>query len=400
MLKMDLDEKLKLADFTFGFELEAIWSNTGSAPVKGDLITVDKDLAATRIKKLEPRLQLMKQFGGGYHHDASIKAYDPKDTPFEYVSGVLQFTNQNILRFTQMLLTVQEKGVYTNESCGLHIHFGFPDTTRKQLLWIKTVYLFDKLAQDNFEYFQSSNGPIAFWSQKYASVGDKNKLKARLAALVQSYKKNPGSPVVTKRIAEFFADPYFSGKYTVLGIHEKYRTLEWRGPRGFLATGQMKDVVSFVKTLRKFVQWLSNAEDVSRITLNAKTGLFIRREDFFNMIENHAPQSISHFAVDAADAIDKAKTDAQRAQLAYDFFKNMDYSHAYATNYRKVANRIKFRYPKAYDMFQRMVSKNSTIPDKIKRFLGAAQRAVGIRRYNESAPDMYRFSEYNDYGLL
>jgi hypothetical protein len=168
------------------------------------------------------------------------------------------------------------------------------------------------------------------------------------------------------RVNKFFSQDYFTSKYNVLGIHEKYRTLEWRGPRGFLATGDQQDIVNFVSTVRKFVAWLSNAEDVERIVVDPARGIYINKEDFFNMVEHHSPQKVSRFGVDIADQIDATQGDKKKAEIAFDYFQKMDFSSRAATNYRKIANRIKNRYPKAWEIFLKRVNAERTFPEKAK----------------------------------
>jgi hypothetical protein len=361
-----LEEKLAINSFTFGFELEAIYRPRAGVEDEDKLIDLDKEVVEKRIKALEPILGLKAKFGGSYMRDGSVKGSHGHDTPFEYVSGVLKFNDSNIRSFTEMMKSITSKGVYTNSSCGFHIHFGFPDTTRKQLLWIKLVYIFDTLAQSHFEYFQSTQGTIPFWSAKYASVGNKKKIAADLAKLIKDFKVNPNAKGMEARVNKFFSQDYFTSKYNVLGIHEKYRTLEWRGPRGFLATGDQQDIVNFVSTVRKFVAWLSNAEDVERIVVDPARGIYINKEDFFNMVEHHSPQKVSRFGVDIADQIDATQGDKKKAEIAFDYFQKMDFSSRAATNYRKIANRIKNRYPKAWEIFLKRVNAERTFPEKAK----------------------------------
>lgn len=392
--QVDLQEKLKISDFTFGFEMEAVLNDTGEeTDTSAKMVKVDKEVTLMRIKKLEPLLGLVARFGGSYMRDGSIKAFSPKHTPFEYVSGVNKFTDQNLLAFTKSMMEMKKKGVYTNSSCGFHIHFGFPDTTRKQLLWIKTVYLYDQIAQDNFEYFQSTQGAIPFWSQKYANPGNKKVLKAQLTELIKLYRKDPYSPAFQTRIHRFFSQSYFTGKYTVLGIHEKYRTLEWRGPRGFLETGQVRDIILFVRTLRKFVKWLSSAEDTNQIVLGSKRGLYITRDEFFEMIEQHSPQRVNTFAADVVTQVEQTRSNAQRAELMFNFFKTMDIASKSATNYRKIANRLKAKFPTAWKMFENRVKRERTFPQKIRLTIQKYIRAAGLESYNEET-ERLSFREY------
>lgn len=388
----DLQEKLKISDFSFGFELEALLNDTGEqTPSSGKLVVVDKEVATTRLAKLEPLLGLMAKFGGTYMRDGSLKPYDARHTPFEYVSGVIPFTDVKLVEFTKALLDMKKKGVYTNDSCGFHIHFSFPDTTRKQLLWIKTVYLYDQMAQDNFEYFQSTHGPIPFWSAKYANPGNKKKLKSELTNIVKLFRADPNSIQSHVQLNKFFFQPYFTGKYTVLGIHEKYRTLEWRGPRGFLATGQTRDIILFVRTLRKFVQWLSSAEDTNRIVIDSRRGIYLTRQQFFDMIDHHSQKRVNTFAADIVDRLETVKSNAKRVDMMFEFFSTMDLASKSATNYRKIANKLRARYPTAWAAFQVRVKKERTLPEKIKTTIAKFTRAAGLESYNESRLSFHNY---------
>lgn len=391
---LQLDEKLKINQFTFGFELEAIYNPTNRpVPANAPKVEVDKDTVMTRLKKLEPILKLKSKFGGSYTRDGSIKANDLQHTPFEFVSGVLQFTDANILKFMEAMKEFKNQGVYTNESCGFHIHFGFPDTTRKQLLWIKTVYLFDSVAQDHFEYFQSTHGPIPFWSARFASVGNKKKLRADLGELVKLWKRTAGS-TVNQKIDNYFSQDYFISKYNVLGIHEKYRTLEWRGPRGFLATGNPQDIVAFVKAVRRFVKWLSSAEDTESVVIDPKRGIVLTRETFYEMI-THSDHRIKTFGVDVAERIDKATSDAQRAAIAFEYFRGMNIYSRSATNYRKIANRIKTRYPEAWRICLARIDKTASFPEKAKMFLSKVARHLHLPVMEEQT-NIASFRQYRD----
>lgn len=341
---------------TFGFELEAILDpyrctiNSGEnlAEISSDTLIENhfadqREIIVPDAAK-EMILYLKREIGGKAVTDSSITVDDPTHFPFEFASTPLELTTDVLEKVKEVLTYVTSQGVYANDSCGFHFHFSYDGVTKFDLIWIKLFYLFDNRSEV-FSTFKSTRGEIGLWSDQFANQGN---IKARRNDFIHLAEQMQKPDVeFVRQFNAFLAQPYFSSKYTVFGIHDKYRTLEWRGPRGFLSGQQ--DIVRFIDLVRDFAEWLTFASYQGSIKAGTHK---VKRKMLQKLFNRYAQPQFRHFGIDIAIAVDQADTDEARVFEMIDFFRDIDLESPHATNLRKIANRIRSRHPSAWALME------------------------------------------------
>jgi hypothetical protein len=239
-----LNEKLLAGEFQFGFELEAIL---------GD----DQALNAFETDR-ERRRYIEKVFANYFDAvpavkgDSSIEPDDESHWTFEWPSPVMEFTPEYISATIKLLENLSSMGIYTNNTCGFHVHISFPSITPQDAAWLVYALALDPTMQKAITYFKQYN----FYDFDYADDTFLGKIEGyhRVGQLGSMY------------------NLFNTDKYNSIRIHPQ-GTLEWRGPREFLNTGNKRIIKDFFLLLYRFIKWMSN-------TIQRKEIGGIKRIDF------------------------------------------------------------------------------------------------------------------------
>lgn len=241
-------EKKLTTDFTFGFELEAIWiTNTYYDDDDYDDDDYDEDgicrnnygLYAGNIENffIDQGLE-----GGDLHGDCSLDSMG-RGVTFEWASPVLPFNVASIEKVIKMF----KKGLGTkfevNNSCGFHNHISFNDISLEEVIWIMSKLAMDDRAREMFSDFEGIKF-VTHWS------GDEY-----LNDLKQAIEENNYKKIVSLCSTD---------KYSVVNVHRN-KTLEWRGPRGFLEREDMGIIIRFYQRLQKIIKWIIDILDENEI---------------------------------------------------------------------------------------------------------------------------------------
>ena len=239
----------QLSDITMGFEVECILPDN---------------------KKVHQPLQdILNKYNIDWDNDSSINPsgkYNQEQT-YEFKIGELEnadgstsqmrATPANFLRCANFVHDIFKLGGYTNESCGLHAHFGIGELNKLsnlQNVWF-TIYMIQSgilrkkymefkgyplmdLEYASFEYVESSVDDLL---NELDNLGD---IEQRVGFLYHS--------LISRRNFE---------KYSALFPH-KQGTIEWRGLRGIL-DGFIKEdfntILDFFKLAASFAKDISVA---------------------------------------------------------------------------------------------------------------------------------------------
>jgi len=181
---------------------------------------------------------------------------------FEYSTNPFNITPKNIDMMIKMLSKLNQNNIYTNESCGFHVHVSFPYLKDTDLFWIICNIAVNDDVRNTLLHFKKYDFFDAYQYAKPQFLDD-------IKTLIKN--KNIDS---LKKI-------YSEEKYRVFRIHPQ-GTLEWRGPRNFLNAGNLRDIKDFIKLLFKFVSLTNNFID-SKVIKSGDTVL--TRKEFDSMFK-------------------------------------------------------------------------------------------------------------------
>ncbi len=219
-------------------------------------------------------------------HDSSIREYNTyTHTGYEFVSPINSYNDDGINNVRKVLLDAYKLGCRTNSTCGLHIHFSIKfnsvsdkgknkegivvnrkpssyddvifnyrvgrnevDITKNDVYnMIYRLYFIgsiDEIFIDKLSSIQFDESGNKWNSDKYANVD-------RLKSVV----RDAQNIIKNNFIDTFWLDPEkLNYKYNLIRIHNKYCTLEWRGPRGLFDGLENSDDVNIAnKRLDKVI---------------------------------------------------------------------------------------------------------------------------------------------------
>lgn len=224
MQELLLEKKLT-TDFTMGFELEAIW------------------YGGERESKINLFFEDNFGDGGDLHGDGSVHSDDYDDTPFEYASPVMPV---NVATFQKIISFFKEhngKEFYVNESCGFHHHISYPGITMEDVVWIMSKLSLDTKMIEKLKYFEEYKFETGWSNANYLD---------NLREAVENFDFNS---IVRYCNTE---------KYSLINVHRQ-KTLEWRGPRGFLEDGNTENIVAFYQRVWQFIKWMTDVLDEKEI---------------------------------------------------------------------------------------------------------------------------------------
>ena len=123
------------SEYKIGFELEACYK--------------DGDLSEVR--------NFFKKYwsiGGTLGRDSSIIPDSSNDIVFEYSTNPFNITPKNIDMMIKMLSKLNQNNIYTNKSCGFHVHVSFPYLKDTDLFWIICNIAVNDDVQDTLLHFK------------------------------------------------------------------------------------------------------------------------------------------------------------------------------------------------------------------------------------------------------
>lgn len=263
-----LKERFLLSDFKFGFELEGC--------IKNFIRFNDDDYYDDEDNELTDKLinNLKYLFGKGVKviDDTSIKPNSENDSSFEMKSEIYQVTPQNIQNVINGLSKLESLNIYTNESCGFHVHISFPYIDDLSASWIILNIAMDTKFQEKILKFKKFN----FFDSKYADKSYLDKIK----------------DVLNKKNYDDLRHLLNTKKYQVFRMHPQ-GTIEWRGPRNFLNKINLQMIKDFFMLFIEYIQFIRNALDKNSINnftqsdlknLNISVGL--EKPSIFNKKQN------------------------------------------------------------------------------------------------------------------
>lgn len=250
-------EKYLASQFKFGFELEAFlndgWSDYGSTDYDGE----DEENIRDYLNEL-----ISNEFGLPYKEieikgDGSLNPSDDEDYPFEWATPTMTFNPQNLKKcITGLNRLINYRGIYTNETCGFHVHLSFPDMSDTDIIWIISQLAIDDEMFDKLITFKG----IDFMDEDYADSNFMDEIKESI--LSNNFK--------------WLSSYFTTEKYRAFHIHQQ-GTLEWRGPRNFLNKRELQTIKDFFKLLHEFVLWISKATVAKSIN-------GINKETYFKLV--------------------------------------------------------------------------------------------------------------------
>ena len=224
----NLLEMVLTSEFTFGFELEAyaldLYGKLFQKGLGGDSSreTIDKTL----------KKQFSKFFGNDIEigNDASLNTDFPYAAcSFEFPTPVMSLTPANVMKCINFLEYCVDNGIVTDNHCGFHVHYAFPNITDQDRVWIVCqIALSDKYFNE-LANFEVAGGTLPFYSM-YANPAFFQEIRNCFTKDGCDYKK----------LSELLT----TEKYRLLRIHPQ-GTLEWRGPRNFLDSGNHPIIKEF-----------------------------------------------------------------------------------------------------------------------------------------------------------
>lgn len=213
-------------------------------------------------------------------------ASDRDERTLEWRSPIFTFTYENLGAIIDFLdEAVTSKNINTNDTCGFHIHIGFPDKRNvdKDMFWVlcqiasleKTEMLSEIKEFKGYRLYHNT----------YANTQTVEIIQKSFVNIADEFK---GKQVTDKEILDLFiktsGKAYTSTKYVILRQHPQ-GTLEWRGPRRFLDSKERRSIKQFIlKKLYPFIKWINDALELKYITVGP--GIKISKESLYNAIDS------------------------------------------------------------------------------------------------------------------
>ena len=276
-------EKLLRSNFTFGFELEGCvigdeyygYSNYYDEDDEDYDYDEDYDFDTSHhyqangplAKAITNNLDHLLNKGmppkafkfGTMDEDVSIDPDNPNDDyTFEYASPVLECTPINFKRVVDMLYSLDEIGVYTNDSCGFHHHLSWEGITERDMIWVYINLCLDK----EFRKYMSEVDGINLTSSRWSPT-------TALEDIANAIHNGEYDRVLAKLSDD---------KYRLFRIHP-YGTIEWRGPRDFLNNRDLQIIKDFYSKFNNYINKIIEYNDAKVLF-----GTNITREELFQKL--------------------------------------------------------------------------------------------------------------------
>lgn len=194
---------------------------------------------------------------------------------FEFKSPIMNINNGNISKTIRFLCEGMTKfNIKTNDSCGFHIHMGFPEKSLTHIdrLWVLLNLINDAEMLKKISTFHN----IHLFDGEYANFD----LITNLTRIINN---NDGTSLNNKLVKSGIV----SDKYVVLRQHPQ-GTLEWRGPRGFMNDGDPDEIKDFfIKCFFPFAKWIKDVLSKKEVVVLGKLlnkDLLIRESIKYNEV--------------------------------------------------------------------------------------------------------------------
>ena len=257
-------------EFTIGFELEGIscWNLDGDfhLPSYDAYSEINQPKGAAKALKdyLDKTFDLEGSSGNSkIEHDGSLNTngFSHRDFDslwtFEYATNKIPFNAKNLEKIYDGLTQLGDDGIYTNNSCGFHIHMSFPDMNKEDITWIICCIACDTKLLDELLYLNTFDGKIELFNEQYAKTNFLEEI--REAILINENYKEIGNLLSNE-------------KYNVLHIDDDHKTIEWRGPRGFLNNDDSSIIKSFILKWFKFISKIAKISQSTSYKIESDEG--------------------------------------------------------------------------------------------------------------------------------
>jgi hypothetical protein len=284
--KTYLIEKYLLGEFQIGFELEAILEaklkQTDKA-VQGEysyFYHYGRNENYIPSKKMDNFISFTNKSIGNseFTYDGTILADNDGDIAFEMKSPVFEYNPKNILSIKNYLKSLPSKKVYTNASCGFHVHISFPRLNSEDMIWLFFNMVLDKTFTDNYinKFITNDDIEISFISDEMASASWQEKYRKLLTTAITSDNFNNLYKAMKSESKE---------KWYNIRLHPQ-GTIEFRGPREFMDNYDISNIDSFFNHITTIIKWFSNVLSKNEMKVGNE---IISKKDFFNKLYLNKP---------------------------------------------------------------------------------------------------------------
>lgn len=202
---------------------------------------------------------------------------------YEFISSPMLLNPKNITASKQTVISMLKNGFRTNGSCGFHIHYSFETMDFSDMCW----FLLGLATDENSKSYFSMFNDIEFFNDRYADTS----FFDNILAVVQSGENRALAHV-------FNAD-----KFRILRMHPQ-GTIEWRGPRDFMNSGDMSLISDFFLRLYKCADIIHKLSTKESISLDGKT---ITKREFVSNLNNSSASATGSF-MKKGNSLDKSIT--------------------------------------------------------------------------------------------
>lgn len=251
---------------------------------------------------------------------------------YEWASPVFKFSTVSVQKVINFLKEgVRIGAINTNESCGFHIHLGFPKAERRSndIFWFLCQLALDEdffdsirdfkgISLENYSmassrHIRQLNKELIWVGEKYKDIMELYKFKAKeikddMGAfdldvegnMYKGYKEDfyaEAKIKVNKDVSYYYLSDLFfdrilnqfydNSKFVLFRQHPQ-GTLEWRGSRGFMDAGRISDISDFfTKVFYPLVKWINDSLNKSELDLG--NGVKISKNVFDEMLKMKKP---------------------------------------------------------------------------------------------------------------
>ena len=328
-------ESLLSSEFTFGFEFEAyvsdetlekynleneksdnmsneeIWGLEDTNDVK------DKDSQWWDEQDNEPEYDIDElytnleyEFSKFFGSNAKVISDGSLGTGgFEFPTPPMSLTPSNIKHCIDFLNTCLNKwDIYTDESCGFHVHFSFPQMTVKDMSWIIC-----QIAMNDNYWHELTQFSTEYDSIEFLSSWAKTDFLEEIRKCIDT----EGLPDFKKLSSLLSSD-----KYRLLRLHPQ-GTIEWRGPRNFLNNKNINLIYEFFYKVLKVSRMFAKCMDEKTLGKYLNRASFDRIIDFSNI--DKEPSLIKNDDSDIYTKIAKQAVKNPNTLLKLKDYRNINY---------------------------------------------------------------------------
>lgn len=246
----EITEAVTSQGFKFGFEFECI------GPLNFDIDYITTPITLTQDK------------------DDSIIVDDNDEGTekgFEFISPPLVLNPKNIISSKETILALLKQGFRTNGTCGFHIHYSFQNMNYGDICWFLLGLSLNGDLQSQFSNFYD----IEFFNETYADLKFLQEIPDAVSA---------GD---TDKIAKLFS----TYKFRIIRIHPQ-GTIEWRGPRDFMNSGEISKISDFFLRLYRCADIIHKLSTRDSYEIGGK---ILKKNSFVSMLNSSDASSTGSF---------------------------------------------------------------------------------------------------------